>query len=91
MAAIQNLAQQNKQQISAIQAEMSLLKNLSKPRSPKERSKDDRKSKSPTYDQETIENILNHLSTLQDEQVCLSANLSNVSTDMKDEFYRKQA
>ena len=86
MAAIQNLAHNNRQQIAAVQAEISLLKTLMK-----SQPKEDGTSKSPVqYDQDSLENFVKLLTALQEEQMKLSANVANVSNDMKDEFYRKQ-
>lgn len=86
VAAIQNLAHNNRQQIAAVQAEISLLKTLMK-----SQPKEDGTSKSPVqYDQDSVENFVKLLTALQEEQMKLSANVTNVSNDMKDEFYRKQ-
>ena len=86
MAAIQNLAHNNRQQIAAVQAEISLLKTLMK-----SQPKEDGTSKSPVqYDQDSLENFVKLLTALQEEQMKLSASVTNVSNDMKDEFYRKQ-
>ena len=86
VAAIQNLAHNNRQQIAAVQAEISLLKTLMK-----SQPKEDGTSKSPVqYDQDSLENFVKLLTALQEEQMKLSANVTNVSNDMKDEFYRKQ-
>ena len=86
VAAIQNLAHNNRQQIAAVQAEISLLKTLMK-----SQPKEDGTSKSPVqYDQDSLENFVKLLTALQEEQMKLSASVTNVSNDMKDEFYRKQ-
>lgn len=81
LAAIQHLAQQNRQHISALQAEINLLKNLR-----------NTTNIQPNKNQENgmEKEGVNHLATLQEYQVQLSGQLANMLEDTKDEFNRKQ-
>ena len=88
LAALQHLAQENRQQISAIQGNMKMLQKLQMPilpAIPKEES-----SGGDHENIEMFESLQNHILTLQEEQIKQSANISNMVDDYKEEFNRKQ-
>lgn len=87
LAAIQHLAQQNRQQIAALYADLNILRKLQTPASS---SSTDSNMAPAAVDNKFVENLQSHLNTLQEEQVKLSGHLSNTIDDTKDEFNRKQ-
>eukprot|EP00111_Clytia_hemisphaerica_P002472 TCONS_00007069-protein len=91
VAAIQHLAQQNRQQISALQAETNLLKKLQQNNNNTTHALSEPQVNGDTTQQNTmLETLHNHLITLQEEQVRLAGQLANMLDDTKDEFNRKQ-
>lgn len=87
LAAIQHLAQQNRQQIAALYADLNILRKLQTPASS---SSTDSNMAPAAVDNKFVENLQSHLNTLQEEQVKLSGHLSNTIDNTKDEFNRKQ-
>ena len=91
LAAIQHLAQQNRHQVAALQAEVNILKKLQKTSPPAPAHVDsDKPQVNSNGDNTMFENLHNHLMTLQEEQVNLAGQLTNMLDDTKDEFNRKQ-
>ena len=87
LAAIQNLAQQNRQQIAAIQADLNILRKI---QTSSNVPSSDRSDDVNNHDHDALENIKNHLVALQEEQAKLTGHMSNLTDDMTDEFNRKQ-
>ena len=95
LAAIQHLAQQNRQHIAALQAEVNILKKLQQKVGAAHVQNETGKpqtngSDSDGHSAEMLERLQNHLMTLQEEQVTLAGQLANMLDDTKDEFNRKQ-
>lgn len=92
LAAIQHLAQQNRQQVAALQAEVNILKKLQKTFVPTshEQNGTEKPQINANGNDNMFENLHNHLMTLQEEQVNLAGQLANMLDDTKDEFNRKQ-
>ena len=90
LAAIQHLAQQNRQHVAALQAEVNILKKLRKTSVPTNEKNGTDKPQVNTNGNDMFENLHNHLMTLQEEQVTLAGQLANMLDDTKDEFNRKQ-
>jgi len=90
LAAIQHLAQQNRQHVAALQAEVNILKKLQKTSVPTHEQNGTDKPQVNTNGNDMFENLHNHLMTLQEEQVTLAGQLANMLDDTKDEFNRKQ-
>ena len=95
VAAIQHLAQQNRQQISALQAETNFLKKLqhnnnNNASTTHARGQPQANGDTTTQQNTMLDNLHNHLMTLQEEQVRLAGQLANMLDDTKDEFIRKQ-
>ena len=94
VAAIQHLAQQNRQQISALQAETNLLKKLqhnsNNNTTTHAQSQPQTNGDTTTQQNTMLDKLHNHLMTIQEEQVRLAGQLANMLDDTKDEFIRKQ-
>lgn len=90
VAAIQHLAQQNRQQIAALQADLNILKKLQLQTPPSPQNNNNNNNTTNNNNSTVSDSLHNHLGTLQEEQVKMAGQFANLLDDTKGEFLRKQ-